>query len=149
MPNLCPFFDCQAALKVVEAWVDEDNKNMQYGVDDDTALITAAAQGEDAEVEVYLDAGCDMQICNKRGFGAIASAACQGMDDCLKILLNAARERMQDISTVVNATNNRGETPLILARYEVPRSFLATDVMRVRGLKSVPVSMTARACQQE
>ena len=96
--------------------MDDENKNLQYGVDDDTALITAAAQGEDAEVEIFLDAGCDIQICNKRGFGAIASAACQGMDDCLKILLNAAKERMLDVAMLVNTTNNRGETALILAR---------------------------------
>jgi len=36
----------QAALKVVEAWVDDENKNTQYGVDDDTALISAGAAKE-------------------------------------------------------------------------------------------------------
>jgi len=32
-----------AALKVIEAWVDRNNLNQQYGVDRDTALFTAAA----------------------------------------------------------------------------------------------------------
>jgi hypothetical protein len=40
----------KAALTVVEAWVDEENIDVKYGVDEDTALITAAAQGDDAEV---------------------------------------------------------------------------------------------------
>jgi ankyrin repeat protein len=63
-----------AALKVVEAYVDENNLDVKYGVDSDTALITAASQGDDAELELYLDAGCDMQTTNDKGYSAIASA---------------------------------------------------------------------------
>jgi len=106
-----------AALKVVEAWVDEESLDLKYGVDDDTALITAASQGDDAEVELYLDAGCRLDLCNKRGFSAISAAACQGMDDCLAILLNAGHERLDasGVRDLIEHKNNRGETPLLLA----------------------------------
>ena len=64
----------QAALKVVEAYVDDDNLDVKYGVDSDTALITAASQGDDGELELYLDAGCDIKARNNKGYSAIASA---------------------------------------------------------------------------
>jgi len=108
----------KAALRVVEAWVDETNIDKPYGVDGDTSLITAASQGDDAEVELYLDAGCDLTICNQRGYSAIASAACQGMDDCLMMLIAAANEQnilLDNGVTLLEKPNDRGETPLILA----------------------------------
>lgn len=104
-----------AALKVIEAWVDEENLNLQYGVDEDTPLITAASQGDNTEVELYLDAGCELDICNSKGYDAIASAACQGMHDCLAILLMAAHERGLDLEHILEHKNQRGETPLHLA----------------------------------
>ena len=53
----------KAALRVVEAWVDATNIDKPYGVNGDTSLITAASQGDDAEVELYLDAGCEKACC--------------------------------------------------------------------------------------
>jgi len=105
----------RSALKVVEAYVDEDNLDSHYGVDQDTALITAASQGDDAEVELYLDAGARLEVCNNKGYNAIASAVCQGMDDCLEILLTAAHERGFDLKEILEKGNDGGKTPLALA----------------------------------
>ena len=105
----------RSALKVVEAYVDEENLDSHYGVDQDTALITAASQGDDAEVELYLDAGARLEVCNNKGYNAIASAVCQGMDDCLEILLTAAHERGFDLQETLEKGNDGGKTPLALA----------------------------------
>ena len=105
----------EAALRVVKTWVDEDSLDKKYGVDDDTALITAASQGEDAVTELLLDAGADLEVCNNKGLNAVASAAYAGMDDCLEILLTAAEERGMDLKTLLEQKNGRGETPLLLA----------------------------------
>ena len=105
----------EAALQMIAIWVDESNLNIQYGVDEDTALITAASEGVDAELELYLDAGCDMEMVNNKGYSAIASAACQGMDDCLQILINTAHARELDMQRVLEQKTKRGETALLLA----------------------------------
>ena len=115
-PNSLGYPLKQAALKCIEAYVDEDNLDSGYGIDDDTALIAAASQGDLTECEVYLDAGCDMTIANRKGYTAISSAACQGMDDILALLIVAAKDRGLDTKKLVeHRTIGREETPLILA----------------------------------
>ena len=140
----------KAALRVVEAWVDATNIDKPYGVDGDTSLITAASQGDDAEVELYLDAGCDLTICIQRRCSAIASAACQGMDDCLMMLIAAAIEQnilLDNGVTLREKPNDRGEMPLILAETFLPLSMAGLTASRfswtMAPIRTPPVSLAS------
>lgn len=100
----------RAALDLA-VWIGEiesdARKDASNGMDDDTAVIRAAAEGENQRLKVLIDAGCSVGSRDRRGFTALSSAACNGYGDCLELLI----ERGSDLE----ARTDQGETALFLA----------------------------------
>jgi len=63
--------------------------NEAVGVDGDTALGVAAADGDERSVALLLDAEADTDRCNAAGFSPLVAACCNGHRECARLLLLA------------------------------------------------------------
>ena len=72
--------------------------NEAVGVDGDTALGVAAADGDERSVALLLDAEADTDRCNAAGFSPLVGACCNGHRECARLLLLARAD--VDLPTV-------------------------------------------------
>ena len=79
------------------------------GVEGNTALIRASANGDSERVELLLDAGCDIHVAENTAqhFTALHAAAANGHVAVVRILISRGAN--------LEARNKRAETPLITA----------------------------------
>ena len=83
---------------------DADEIDRISGIDEETALIRAASQGNSEHVGLLLRAGSQLDVRNRQGYTALNSAATGGYAEICKMLL----EHRAD----VELENRHGETPL-------------------------------------